>query len=743
MPGRLLLHRSPASRRLASTLLLFALALSPTTGQAAPPDGHGAIAGSGSFERGGLLIRSADGLREAPHVSTEVTIEVTALIARTRVRQRFTNPTGAWVEGVYVFPLPDGSAVDGLAMRIGDRIIEGRVDERAEARRTYEAAKSEGRKASLVEQERPNVFTTSIAHLGPGEAVDVILSYQEDVRYDAGRFTLRFPMVVAPRYVPGDLGHAGLDGERRGDFDPDHVGDLDAEPDPDAEADLDAVPDADRITPPVFASAGPFERPLRLSVAIDTGFPLAELDSPSHAIDVRADAGGHRHLVTLRDGVTPANADFVLDWRPAIGDAPDAALFRERWAGDDYALLLVLPPQDGGDARARLSREMLLVIDVSGSMAGASIEQARRAVLRALDRLQPEDAFDVIAFASGIERLFDESRPATPEALDEARRFVRSLEADGGTNVRPALEAALEPGRASRAVRQIVFVTDGAIGNERALFGLIEARLGRSRLYTVGIGSAPNAHFMRKAAQVGRGTFTYVDRPDAVEDQMRALFEKIERPVLHDLRIDWGVRGVESWPARLPDVYAGEPVVVAARLPAGARRAVLRGRRDGEPLEIPLDVAGGAERPGIARLWARRKVESLMDTLHAGADREDVSRAVAALGVHHQIVTRWSSLVAVDVRPTAPSRAELDTRALPTLLPRDWLPRRIEGPDASPPPANSDDPGAPTIALAEPGPRIVLGRLPRGATPAPLLLLLGAALLGAGALLGHRARSAG
>lgn len=725
--------------------LLILLALPAA---ASPPRELGERLDPNEMGAGGLLFETAEGLREAPTLATDVSISVTGLIARTRVTQRFANPTKDWVEGVYVFPLPEGSAVDSLQMRVGDRIIQGRVEERARAKATYRQAKDEGRKASLVEQERPNIFTTSIANLGPDEEVEVILSYQEDVRYDQGRFSLRFPMVVAPRFVPGTDRVAGFAGTGWSH-------------------NTAEVRDAARITPPLSPPTSSRTHPVTIRVEIDSGFPLEEIESASHPVLVRATAA-HTYHIGQRDGPVEANADFLLDWRPVVGSAPGAALFREQWEGDDYALLMVLPPSPESATRTRVSREMIILIDTSGSMGGESIVQARQSVLHALGTLRPEDAFNVIRFDSTFQGLFESARPATSEALDGARRWVERLDANGGTEMLPALEAALTPSRESRAVRQVIFVTDGAVGNESALFATIQSRLDRSRLYTVGIGSAPNSHFMSKAAEFGRGTFTYISRPEEVAEKMAGLFSKLESPVLHDLAIEWVIAGaaghsdvatVEAWPARVPDVYLGEPVVVAARLPKDVTGALLRGRRGSEDVVVELPIAGGSKHAGVAKLWARRKVAALMDSIHEGESIDRVSVEVAALGVRHQLVTRWSSLVAVDVTPTAPVDIEPDTRAILSLLPRGWKGwNRFMGASSDadhPNPQRTDrdhsaDPIGPADANTRAAHRPVvigtqvasvqIGRLPQGATPSALLLSIGSLLLGGAGIVWRASR---
>ena len=490
---------------------------------------------------------------------------------------------------------------------------------------------------------------------------------------------------------------------------------------------------------------------MRLSIEIDAGFPLKEVSSPSHAITVRAKPTD-LYDVRLAETTTPANADFVIEWEPAVGSAPGAALFRESWAGDEYALLMVLPPQADADESARVSRETIIVVDTSGSMGGASIVQARRAVRYALSTLHPEDAFNIIEFDSSMTSLFSESMQATPHAISQAEVWVDQLQAGGGTNMMPAIEAALQPGRESRAVRQIIFVTDGAVGNESALFGLIESQLGKSRLYTVGIGSAPNSHFMSKAAEMGRGTFTYVGRPEEVAEKMGALFRKIASPIFHDLSIDWDVDTVEAWPKTIPDVYMGEPVIVAARLDKGVREITLKGRRGADPLTLTVTLEGGSDHAGVSRLWARRQVEALMDTLHAGASIDQVSTEVAAIGVRHQLVTRWSSLIAVDVTPTAPPNIAPNTRAIPSLLPAGWNFKKVfglgeaestakpTGPamPAAPPTTHLRSASSSGVSLGQPLAMAQIGQLPQGATPSALLLRLGALLItGAGGFLAY------
>jgi Ca-activated chloride channel family protein len=385
------------------------------------------------------------------------------------------------------------------------------------------------------------------------------------------------------------------------------------------------------------------------------------------------------------------------------------ALFTERKGERHYGLLMVMPPA-GGRPAASLPREVIFVIDTSGSMHGASILQAKEALELAVLRLGPRDRFNVIEFNSDASVLFTDARAATAENLALATRWIRALKAQGGTEMAAALRLALNGRESADRVRQVIFLTDGAVGNEEALFRLIAERLGDSRLFTVGIGSAPNSYFMTKAAQAGRGTFTYIGRPDEVKQKMGELFAKLESPVLKNVRIEWpGGAQVESWPKRLPDLYLGEPVVVTAALARAEGEIVVSGTLGDAPWRAAVPVAAAAEGSGMGVLWARDKIAALLDSLRENAPEPEVRTAVVDLALSHHLVTKYTSLVAIDRTPVRPDATALKSAALPTNLPDGW-----------------------TYAA-------VFGELPRGATDARLNLLLGMSLLAA-ALLAFGAR---
>ena len=637
--------------------------------------------GAETPREGTLVLRSSEdgpGI-EAPLISTDVVFRVSGPIARAHVVQTFRNPREDWYEGTYVFPLPQGAAVDRLLLQVGERTIEGEIRERGVAKQSYEQARQAGRRAALLDQQRPNIFTTSVANIGPHETIVVELEYQETLRYDGNRFSLRFPMVVGPRYIPA--------GPLR-------------------------VADAGLISPPVLrpGTEGERENPVSIRVELEAGFPLAELRSPFHRVDVRQ-SDASRRVVSLSDGATPANRDFELDWSPVPGALPQASWFVEEKDGKHFGLLMVLPPTAA--RAAPLPREVIFVLDTSGSMAGASIRQAREALTLALSRLRPGDRFNVIEFNSYAKALFADARPADSGNVARAVRWVERLEARGGTEMAAALRLALSGEDAPSAVRQVVFLTDGAVGNEEGLFKLIGERLGDTRLFTVGIGSAPNGHFMAKAAQLGRGTYTYVGSVDEVKSKMDELFAKLESPVLKGIQVRWPESShAEAWPARLPDLYAGEPLLVTALLDRLEGAVRLSGERDGQlwQAEIPLSAAQAGD--GIGSTWARAKVASLMDRLRDGASEQDIREQIVQVATRHRLVTKYTSFVALDRTPARPDTAALKPAAIPTRLPEGWEYEKV------------------------------FGELPRGATDSRFALLTGMlALLLAGSLLVFRKRA--
>src|SRR3984893_15256403 len=658
---------STVSTRLASTLLailtIFSGSLSGRQDQAQSDSALPTTCEGTLYYRSPISGR----YESVPLVHTDATIDVRGLAAAAMVTQQYVNSSTEPIEAIYVFPLPHDAAVYDMEIRIGNRMIRSVIREREEAKRVYESAKSEGKRAALVEEERPNIFTASVANLMPGDHIDVRLRYVEPLRWEDGRVRLVFPMVVGPRYIPGTqaVGHDGTGWA----------------------FDTDAVADASRITSPV---RHPDSRPghdISLSVDLDPGFEFGPINSVSHAITVHRLSDGRQH-VELASGETIPNKDFVLEVQQAESKQPKTALFLSGEPGttESYFLLSAFPPTV--QPTKRLPVEMLYMIDISGSMAGTSITQAREALLQAVDRLGANDRFGILAFNHVYYEFASEPLTATTENLAAARRFVQHLEAGGGTEMLPALLHLMRKPETSGYLRHIVLLTERDLGNEEQIFAALHSNLGGARLYTVAIGSSPNFFLATKMAQFGRGTFTHIADIGEIREQMGRLLSTIESPVLTDVKVSFeGVEVADIYPQRPPDLFLRQPLLLYGRISQGhSGRVHLTARAGDQPYEatIAFDTSTASFHPGITTLWARQRVEDLMDRWRVSEEdaRPAIRSTLIAHAIRYRLVPRFSSLVAGE-EGVANTSGQSTTVAVPTELPAGMQMEKVFGAPAT------------------------------------------------------------
>jgi Ca-activated chloride channel homolog len=608
---------------LAVTTLLAGLSLAQTDNQL-PQVGEGS-----------LLYRSPISGRydSVPLLHTDAVVDVRGLVAASTVTQQYVNSTTAPIEAVYIFPLPHDAAVYDMEIRIGNRVIRSVIHEREEAKRIYTAAKSEGKRTALLEQERPNIFTASVANIMPDDRIEVRLRYVQPLSWDKGRVRLVFPMVVGPRYIPGTQAV-------------DHTGTGWA-------SDTNAVPDASRITPMVRNSESRSGHDIALAVDLDSSFEAASVNCISHLVKVNHSADG-RQRVELSTGATVPNKDFILELQLAETTRPRTALYLS--PGSDSAethfLLATFPPT--AQPTERMPVEMLYMIDVSGSMDGTSIEQARGALLLALDRLRPRDRFGILAFNHGYREFASQPLPASAENLESARDYVRNLHAGGGTEMLPALLHLMAKREIPGYLRHIVLLTDGDLGNEEQIFAALRRDLGGARLYTVAIGSAPNLFLATKMAQFGRGTFTHIADINEIRKQMTQLFESIESPVLTDVKLSFeGVEVADVYPERPPDLFQRQPLMIFGRISKGRVGKVHLTANAGEETYetvIAFDASKATFHSGITTLWARQRVEDLVDQWRQSDEngQAEIRASIIAHSIRYWLVTRFTSLVAVE-----------------------------------------------------------------------------------------------
>jgi len=630
--------RKPRARCGAALFALLAL-LAGWAGAAPqdnpPPPGEGA-----------LLFRSAATGRyeQVPLVHTDVAIDVRGLVAAATVTQQYVNSTGEAIEAVYVFPLPHRAAVYDLEIRIGERRIRSVIREREEAKRVYQAAKAEGRRAALVEEERPNIFTASVANLMPGDRVDVRLRYVEPLRWEDGRIRLTFPMVVGPRYIPGNVAI----GSQGGGWSPD----------------TNRVPDASRITPPVagvHTAATRAGHDISIEVTLDAGVPVHDFRSLSHAVlwDRTSPSSA---VVRLKNQSAIPNKDFVLKYDVSGGQIEDAVLVHKPAAGKPQDLraggffTLILQPPDRIPETDITPKEIVFVLDTSGSMSGFPIEKAKEAMQLALAGLHSQDTFNLITFAGDTHILFPEPVPATAENLKIAQGFLEGRTGGGGTEMMKAIRAALDPSDSQEHLRVVCFMTDGYVGNDMEIIAEVQKHP-NARVFSFGIGQSVNRFLLDKMAEVSRGEVEYVSLNDDGSAAARRFHERVRTPLLTDLSIDWnGLPVADIYPSRLPDLFSAKPVIVTGRYGVPSSGVIhLRGKRAGEDFvrSIRLNLADAETRHDVlATLWARQRIEDLMNRDWNGAQqgnmRQDLRQQVTQLGLGFRLMTQFTSFVAVE-----------------------------------------------------------------------------------------------
>ena len=557
-------------------------------------------------ETGEMRVQQGDRVLALPLSEVAFDTIVLGTVADTEVRQVFENPFDEPIEAVYVFPLPHDAAIDDYAIEIGDRTITGVMKTRADARKTYETARAAGHRAGLLEQERPNIFTQSVANIPPGESITVVMHMVGPLAQDRGHFELALPTVVGPRFIPGTpIGYSG------GGTSPD----------------TDKVPDASKITPPALPEGYVGCAELSVTVEIDAGASIDVLASKHHAID--ASGKGRKRFVTLTKDGEALNRDFVLGWSLAT-EAPQTSLMLAPKGEEGYFQLTIMPPQQEF-AGAPAPRELVFVLDTSGSMSGRPIDTAKATMREFIGKLGPDDAFQVIRFSESASSLGAAPLTNTPR------------------NIARALDYPYTDGR----TRYVAFLTDGYIGNETEIFNEVDRKLGDARLFALGVGTSVNRYLLDGLARHGRGAVTYTDDHDDPEAPVDTFYRRLAHPVLTDLEIDWGGLKVEDVvPERIPDLFTGQPVVVYGKLRgATSQSATLFGVAGGEKVAVPIRVEAAKARrvDGLASMWARRKIQELEDSRIADPSKgPDIESKVTALALEFDVMTKYTSFVAVD-----------------------------------------------------------------------------------------------
>jgi Ca-activated chloride channel family protein len=623
------------------------------------------------------IVQKDGGIVECPLKHTDVTADVAGFIARVRVTQTFHNPTKEKIEAVYVFPLPHEAAVDDMTMQIGERKIVGQIKRRAEARSIYEAALAAGQTTALLEQERPNIFTQSVGNIEAEQEVKIVISYVDVLKYDMGSYEFRFPMVVGPRYIPGSPsgGAPPTPAELQGKVSP---------PVPDT----DRVPDASRISPPVLRPGVRNGHDISLAVNLNAGVPIQNLTHPNHQAEI-AKEGERTAAIKLAAGDSIPNKDFVLRY-DVVGKKPEMALLAHtgdysgdrRHLGNGYFMLMIQPQED---ERLKKSppRELVFLVDVSGSMSGEPTNKVIEAMQGMLKLCRPIDTVQVITFASQAQPLFEKPVPVNEENIAKALGFTSGLRGGGGTEMLKGVQLAIDQPIDKERLRIVVMLTDGYIGNEAEIIEHVGKHCGdQIRFWCVGIGSAPNMFLVDGVAKQGGGMGKSLGLQDESLPLVQEITTRIQRAQLAKVKIDWGVLKVkETYPAKIPELWAGRPVIVYGRYdqPDQLDEAIIlatvkvNGSIEGEEVSWPLKIELPLAQPAndvLAKVWARQKVEDLMQqTYYQGSPA--VEEMVTGIALDYKLMSQYTSFVAVDSsKPASAETAKPPRRMLvPVPLP--------------------------------------------------------------------------
>lgn len=655
------------------------------------------------------IVRDRDTQRVAgefcPLKHTAVDAEISGFLARVTVTQEFVNPSSDKVEAIYVFPLPQDAAVDDMTMEVGGRTIRGLIKKREEAQQIYQNARNAGHTAALLDQERPNIFTQSVANIPPGGNVKVKITYVEVLKYEAGVYEFVYPMVVGPRYIPG-----GATGKQAGGWSPD----------------TNQVPDASRITP-VTAGVHRGVRGSRaghdisLEVRLDAGVDIREMKSLLHEVDVQH-RSSRSATVRLRNAGEIPNRDFVLKYDVAGSRIADALLthswgrnLRSETRGGDgigdtnatrgFFSFILQPPDRVRDEDAS-ARELIFVLDTSGSMSGFPLETAKKTMKRAIENMRPGDTFNFITFAGDTHVLFPQPVAPTAANIRQALSFMAGQRGGGGTEMMKAIRTALGdrfttspspecPANADclyrerpvqNALRIVCFMTDGYVGNDMAIIDEVQKHP-EARVFSFGIGTSVNRFLLDKMADAGRGEAEFVTGPADAEQAADRFYERVHTPVLTDISIDWnGLPVTDVLPARTPDLFSAKPLVLTGRYTYPASGTIkLRGKRAGKPFERQIKVTlPGDENSNrsLAQLWARTKIHDLMSQdwngMQNGSMKPALQQAITQLGLDYRLMTQFTSFVAVEEQ-TVVEGGRTRTIQVPVEMPQGVNPDTVFG----------------------------------------------------------------
>ena len=574
---------------------------------------------------GGLYVQTPD-RQQQPFTltNTDVKGKISGNISRVEVTQTFQNPYDKPLEAIYVFPLPDQAAVDDMEIQIGDRVIKGNIKKREEAKAIYERARQEGRTAGLLEQERDNIFTQSLANIKPNEQIKVTIRYTESLKFEQGDYEFVFPMVVGPRYITGQA------------IDP--------------QGNTIQVPDASRITPPVLRPETRSGNDISVSLQIDAGVPIRNLYSTSHRLDIKNN--GETVELKLAKGDNIPNKDLIVRYKVSGDRTAPTILTTTTDQGAHFATYLI--PAIAYRPDQIVPKDVVFLMDTSGSQSGDPIVKSQELMRRFINGLNPNDTFTIIDFSNTTRQLSSYPLPNTAANRQRAMRYIDQVDANGGTELMNGINAVTKfPAASDGRLRSIVLITDGYIGNDNEVIAAVQKNLkSGNRLYSFGVGSSVNRYLLERVAEVGRGTARVIRQDEPTAIVAEKFFRQINNPVLTNIQVKWEGDGAapEIYPSNAPDLFAEQPLVLFGKKGdrVNGKLKITGIAAGGERYEQTLDVNFGGVNSnlGIAQLWGRARIKDLMNQMFGGEVKSLVD-AVTQTALNYRLLSQYTAFVAV------------------------------------------------------------------------------------------------
>jgi Ca-activated chloride channel family protein len=574
---------------------------------------------------GGLYVQTTDRKQQAfTLTNTDVKGKISGNISRVEVTQTFQNPYDKPLGAIYVFPLPDQAAVDDMEIKIGDRVIKGDIKKREEAKEIYDRARKEGRTAGLLEQERDNIFTQSLANIKPGEQIKVTIRYTESLKFEQGDYEFVFPMVVGPRYIPGTA--------------------------IDSKGNTIQVPDASRINPPVLKPETRSGNDITVSLQIDAGVPIRDLYSTSHRIDVQNN--GETMQLKLAAGDNIPNKDLIVRYKISSDRTQPTILTTTTDQGSHFATYLI--PAIAYRADQIVPKDVVFLMDTSGSQSGDPIIKSRELMRRFINGLNPNDTFTIIDFSSTSRQLSRYPLQNTAANRQKAMNYIDQVDANGGTELMNGINAVTNfPSSSNGRIRSVVLITDGYIGNDNEVIAAVQKNLKPgNRLYSFGVGSSVNRYLLERVAEMGRGTSRVVRQDEPTQEVAEKFFRQINNPVLTNIQVKWEGDGVapEIYPSNAPDLFAEQPLVLFGKKGdrANGKLKITGIAAGGERYEQTLEVNFEKDNSnlGIAQLWGRARIKDLMNQMFGGEVKSLVD-AVTQTALNYRLLSQYTAFVAV------------------------------------------------------------------------------------------------